>query len=142
MLRNFIVNYRYRLFPQFSGDSGYPLQPWLMTPFGVPNTEPRQRYNRSHARARVLVEQTFGILKSRFRCLCKSAGPLQYNPVKCGRITGACMLLHNLCINRNIPFVEAIVEEEPVPVPDFERDDIRFHPGHERRDKIVENFFT
>ena len=54
-------------------------------------------------KTRVVVEQLFGILKSRFRCLHKSGGALQYAPEKVAKIAAACMLLHNRCRLRNIP---------------------------------------
>ncbi|XP_050707668.1 putative nuclease HARBI1 [Eriocheir sinensis] len=49
------------------GDSGYPLEPHLMVPVSNPSTEAENRYNRGHAQTRVIVEQTIGMLKSRFR---------------------------------------------------------------------------
>ncbi|CAL4091778.1 unnamed protein product [Meganyctiphanes norvegica] len=85
------------------GDSGYTQEPFLMTPVNNPNTAAERRYNRSHRRSRVIVEQTFGILKSRFRCLHKSGGSLQYNPDKSAHIVVACLILHNMCIKRRIP---------------------------------------
>lgn len=87
-----------------TGDSGYPLEPYLLTPFGHPATEAEARCNRSHRKPRVVIEHTFGILKSRFRCLSKSGGELQYTPSKCAKISVACMFLHNVCIKRRIPF--------------------------------------
>lgn len=51
------------------GDSGYPLEPWLMTPKSDPTTAPECRYNSSHAKTRNVIERCFGVLKGRFRCL-------------------------------------------------------------------------
>ncbi|XP_055838363.1 putative nuclease HARBI1 [Episyrphus balteatus] len=45
------------------GDAGYPLEPWLMTPFRTPPpNSPLMRYNKSHSRARNVVERTIGLL--------------------------------------------------------------------------------
>ncbi|XP_064103412.1 putative nuclease HARBI1 [Macrobrachium nipponense] len=73
------------------GDSGYPLEPFLLTPYPHPTTRGQERYNRSHKKTRTIIEQTFGVLKSRFRCLHNSGGSLQYEPKKCAKIAVACM---------------------------------------------------
>ncbi|KAH7977772.1 hypothetical protein HPB49_003522 [Dermacentor silvarum] len=53
------------------GDSGYPLEPCLLTP--VPGHPPAHiaqgRYNTAHTSMRSVVERCIGLLKSRFRCL-------------------------------------------------------------------------
>lgn len=48
-------------------DSGYALQPFLMTPKSAPQTEAEITYNKAHSRTRIVVEKAFGVLKSRFR---------------------------------------------------------------------------
>ncbi|KAG8235441.1 hypothetical protein J437_LFUL015789 [Ladona fulva] len=43
-------------------DSGYPLQPWLMTPISnLPPDSPEERYNSHHCRARNCVERCIGV---------------------------------------------------------------------------------
>lgn len=74
-----------------------------MTPVPNPTTAGEELYNERHTGTRVVVEQCFGVLKSRFRCLHKSGGALQYIPATCAKITIACILLHNYCIKRRIP---------------------------------------
>ncbi|KAJ1203479.1 hypothetical protein NDU88_007264 [Pleurodeles waltl] len=61
-------------------DQGYRIQPWIMTPFGNPSTAAECAYNEAHRRTRSIVEWTFGILKSRFRCLDNTGGSLLYSP--------------------------------------------------------------
>ena len=51
------------------GDSGYPLQPWLLTPLLNPHGRGEEVYNRRHKTARCVIERAFGLLKMRFRCL-------------------------------------------------------------------------
>jgi hypothetical protein len=54
------------------GDAGYPLLSWLMTPFSkksVAQDATCGDYNFNQASSRVVVEQAFGVLKSRFRIL-------------------------------------------------------------------------
>lgn len=84
----------------------------MLTPLSNPATPEEQRYNQSHTRSRVVVEQTFGILKARFKCLHKSGGALQYEPAKCAKIAVASMLLRNYCINRRIPLAEPVDNDD------------------------------
>ncbi|XP_018026978.1 putative nuclease HARBI1 isoform X2 [Hyalella azteca] len=101
-----------------------------------------QEYNRRHTRTRVIIEQVFGVLKSRFRCLHKSGGNLQYKPSKCAKIIAACLLLHNRCILMNIPNPDDYEEDEVYMEPEE-----RGHDGAQRvlgrqvRDLLVHNFF-
>ncbi|XP_028042635.1 putative nuclease HARBI1, partial [Bombyx mandarina] len=66
----------------------------------------------SMARTRVAIENTFGRLKNRWRCLCKDR-TLHYAPVKCAKIITACCVLHNLAIEFNIPEPEPAEIENP-----------------------------
>lgn len=83
------------------GDSGFPLQPWLMTPFNSPTTTAEENYNVAHKKTRCMVERCIGILKSRFRCI-SSGRQLGYNPTKAGKIINACIILHNILQRANI----------------------------------------
>uniref|UniRef100_UPI00358FC806 putative nuclease HARBI1 n=1 Tax=Myxine glutinosa TaxID=7769 RepID=UPI00358FC806 len=89
------------------GDSGYPVRPWLMTPFLNPTTAIQRRYNRAHKRTRCLVERGIGQWKRRFHCL---HGQLRYSPQKACEIIGTCAILHNIAINRGLPNFD----EEPI----------------------------
>lgn len=63
------------------------------------NAEPgisEVRYNVKHKHYRNVIERAFGFLKGRFRCLLKHRS-LHYTPQTAGRITYACMILHNIC---------------------------------------------
>lgn len=88
------------------GDSGYGLRPWLLTP--IPDTavdSPEERYNIRHRSTRSLIERCNGVLKLRFRCLLKHR-VLHYSPQKASQIINACCILHNICIDRNIPEIQ------------------------------------
>ncbi|KAI8120492.1 putative nuclease HARBI1 [Lucilia cuprina] len=76
---------------RYSVDSGYPLRPWLLTPYRSA-TENERRYNTVHAQARNCVERLNGVLKSVFRCL---QGGLNTSPQNAGKIINACAVLHN-----------------------------------------------
>ena len=59
--------------PLLVGDSAYPLSTWLMKPFKQTRTltESQLWYNCALSQARVVIEQAYGILKGRWRCLYK-----------------------------------------------------------------------
>nr|XP_026501076.1 putative nuclease HARBI1 isoform X2 [Vanessa tameamea] len=85
------------------GDSGYPQRPWLMTPYNNPAPgSAEETYNELHTKARVIVENTFGRLKNRWRCLCKDR-VLHYKPLKCAQIVTACSVLHNIALDLRVP---------------------------------------
>lgn len=83
------------------GDSGYPLEPWLLVPFPS-NTAvvAETTFNTKHSEARSIVERAIGVLKGRWRCLC-SERRLHYIPITCSRIVSVCAALHNICIEYN-----------------------------------------
>lgn len=83
------------------GDSGYPLQPWLMTPYMGPGTNQEQHYNKVHAQTRSKVERCIGVLKTRFRCLLGER-KLRYNPERVAKIILSCVVLHNFMIIRKV----------------------------------------
>ncbi|XP_017474526.1 PREDICTED: putative nuclease HARBI1 isoform X2 [Rhagoletis zephyria] len=58
------------------GGSGYPLQPWLMTPFRNPETTGQTNLNFCHIRARNCVERLNGVLNKGFACLSHERGVL------------------------------------------------------------------
>ncbi|XP_064639594.1 putative nuclease HARBI1 [Lineus longissimus] len=123
------------------GDSGYPVRPWLMTPFLNPNTPQQRRYNRAHKRTRCLVERGIGQWKRRFHCL---HGMLRHTPQKCCEIIAVCAILHNLAKDRALPdFDEEPIEHRPQPLVDPANvivlpDRIN---GAGRRDQIVNTHF-
>lgn len=61
---------------------------------------------------RVVIENTFGRLKNRWRCLHRDR-TLHYRPEKCARIILACCVLHNIAIKFNVPDPEDDDAEEP-----------------------------
>lgn len=98
LIRNHLSNV-YRVDHEWLlGDSGYPLEPWLLTPFSHPvNGSLESRYNTKFNSARSVVERAIGMLKGRWRCLCKQR-MLHYKPTTSSKIINACSVLHNICI--------------------------------------------
>jgi len=64
------------------GDSGYPLESWLLTLFFNPNSNSELKYNIAHRKTRRLVENTIGLMKSVFRCVDNSGGNLCYSSLE------------------------------------------------------------
>ena len=78
------------------GDSAYPIQPWLMKPFGDgPSLSPREKcFNYRLSRARIVVENAFGRLKARWRHMMKKNDTsIKHIPT----VISACCILHNMC---------------------------------------------
>lgn len=95
----------------FVGDAGYPLSPYLITPFrNTAQGSAEARFNTKHSKARVLVERSFGLLKSRFRCI-SGGRQLSYKPEKVTQIINVCAALHNICISYNVEFNQEIIDE-------------------------------
>nr|XP_023027977.1 putative nuclease HARBI1 [Leptinotarsa decemlineata] len=127
-------------------DSGYPLQPFLMTSFQNPlENSPESRFNHAHIRARNCIERCFGILKMRFHCLLKER-TLRYNPDFVASLLKACAVLHNMCVDGNIPI------DENVGDPDNDKSDVLIAEplnnqgqfaveGMRVRDRIVQQYY-
>lgn len=97
------------------GDSGYPLQPWLMKPYDQPATPNEIAYNIAHKSIRSHIERQIGIWKQRFRILNKERR-LHYQPEIAAHIIYSTAVLHNFLINSNFPI-------ENIPGDDDDDDD-------------------
>lgn len=114
------------------GDSGYPLEPWLLTPFSQPYGRQEVKYNKLHASARNTIERAFGVLKSRFRCLSKHR-VLHYSPERAVNIINACVILHNILIKTRVVNDDVLLEEEIAEVEEVESQYLtNFHREGER----------
>ncbi|CAN7987246.1 unnamed protein product, partial [Ixodes hexagonus] len=98
------------------GDSGYPLEPWLLTPIPGNPTGAEEEFNKKHRSTRSVVERCIGMLKNRFRCLQRYRA-LHYDPERACNIATACAILHNICLYSTIPepAPEPLVSEESDP---------------------------
>ena len=78
-----------------------------MTPYRNPLEPHHQRFTASMCRARVTIEQTFGLLKRRFACL---NGRLRVTPAKACHIIVVCAMLHNIGMRRGDVFMHDLPE--------------------------------
>ncbi|XP_069062076.1 putative nuclease HARBI1 [Pleurodeles waltl] len=82
------------------GDSAYAVRTYMLTPYLSPATPAERRYNVAHRATRNVVERTFGLLKSRFRCIHRSGGALQYSPETTCKMVATCAILHKIATTR------------------------------------------
>ena len=96
------------------GDSGYELRPHMMIPYLDPASAGEMMFNKHHKKCRCTIERAIETLKSRFRCTCKqSSGAIPFEVEMFCQIIMSCVVLHNYCRNRNIPFpIAADIEDD------------------------------
>uniref|UniRef100_A0A803JCF4 Putative nuclease HARBI1 n=3 Tax=Xenopus tropicalis TaxID=8364 RepID=A0A803JCF4_XENTR len=123
------------------GDDAYPLTEYLLTPVKDAKTKAEKQYNAAHKLAHSIIESTFGSIKSRFRCLDRSGGVLQYSPEKGAQIILACCILHNLAVSRNL-HVDILDDlEAPPPVPPVSEEE-NTQAGKRTRTQVINRYFT
>lgn len=78
------------------GDPAYPLRNWLMKGFTNHRalTQQERNFNFRLSSARMVVENSFGRLKGRWKCLAKR---LDIATASVSDVVLACCVLHNIC---------------------------------------------
>lgn len=125
----------------FVGDSGYPLEPWLFTPFANPTNEHEELFNELHKRTRNVIERVNGLLKNIFRCL--SRHRVNYHPAKAAYIIYASIVVYNMILNAGLNvdvYEDNYVDDTPVNVPLQNNGNILLRGRDERNNYILENF--
>ncbi|XP_067653138.1 putative nuclease HARBI1 [Haliotis asinina] len=103
-----------------------------------------ENYNNAHCRTRNVVEKTFGIFNSRFRCLHKSAGALWSSVQVSHKIVYVAAHLHNLCMRLPPPpeADEENVDEEAQQIHGAAPAAAAPQHGLKTRRQLVTNVFT
>jgi len=87
------------------GDEIFPLKTWLMKPFPGKLTEEQSIYNYRQSRARRVIENTFGILRARWRLFSR---PIRATVENVERYVWAAVCLHNyLRLTENASYTPA-----------------------------------
>ncbi|XP_030062899.1 putative nuclease HARBI1 [Microcaecilia unicolor] len=120
-------------------DAGYGSKTWLLTPLAVPQSDAEKRYNEAHIATRCTIERTFGVLKSRFRCLHISGGSLQYSPEKVADIVLVCCMLHNIALKHHLDIDIVVPPEVDIASSDRGTDASK---GNAVRRKVIQDFFS
>ncbi|CAH0403846.1 unnamed protein product [Chilo suppressalis] len=124
------------------GDSGYALEPWMMTP--ITNTvvdSPEDRYTSWHCSTRNVIERTNGYLKGTFRCLGIDRR-LHYSPEKASAIIYACCTLYNIMKHFRIPPTASEVEaEEETPHLPQALHETLLRVAQQKRQNLIQNHF-
>ena len=83
-------------------DPAYKLTSWCMKPYPetLAITESQRAFNKSLSSARVVIEQAYGILKGRWRCLLTK---LDDSVDKVPETIIVCCILHNICLSVHDP---------------------------------------
>ena len=88
------------------GDSAYPSKSWLVPPFKDTGnlTDAQRRFNYSHSSTRIVVENTFGLIKGRFRRLLKFTEQTDLRVVT--KIIMSACIMHNICLSHDVLYDE------------------------------------
>lgn len=90
-------------------DSGYAQTKYLYTPKLSAQSLAENKYNKAHISTRNIIERTNGVLKSRFRCLCRK---LRTKLKTSTLIIICCAMLHNIALRHNLNLNLDVGEEE------------------------------
>jgi nuclease HARBI1 len=106
----------WRPFPRaiILADSGYSCTDWCIPPFDPrprrPLNDAENKFNKAHKKTRRIIENAFGILKQRFRCLLDME--LRVSPKFAGEIILACTALHNITVSSEDDIDIPVLAEE------------------------------
>lgn len=126
------------------GDAAYPIREWIMVPYRDYGnlSEKEKLYNKKFCATRVLIENSFGLLKGRFRQLTELD---IHNVDKISKFIISCCVIHNLCIDNNDDFIDQceINPENVLYAEDIGEQEILLRRlGELKRNQIMENLYA
>jgi hypothetical protein len=127
------------------GDAAYPSKTWLMTPFRNNGhlTPPQVFYNTQLSKTRVKIENTFALLKGRFRRLKDEL--VRYHIEDYVKTIVACCVLHNICIieddNDLQEYIHEGRDERHIPMV-LENYELEENKGFIRRNEVVADLWN
>ncbi|XP_049911320.1 putative nuclease HARBI1 [Epinephelus moara] len=132
--------YTRRLYPPqgfyILGDGGYPCLSapiTLITPYKEPVLlATAQRFNRHHAKARSIIERSFGSMKTHWRAIFLKA--LEVKPTFSPDVIACCTILHNICLSNG----DIMEPAEEVLRPDDNVDEPHHHLDQQSGEHIRE----
>jgi hypothetical protein len=81
------------------GDAGYPLLPWLLTPYQEENlSDPKAEFNRRHFAATTCARKALAMLQEKWKCLHEDVWWTENLQSRCNMVM-ACCSLHNIVID-------------------------------------------
>ncbi|KAJ8406857.1 hypothetical protein AAFF_G00297730 [Aldrovandia affinis] len=119
------------------GDGGYPCLSApiaLITPYKEPvRLVVARRFNHRHAKARSIIERSFGIMKTRWRSIFFKS--LEVKPTFAPEVIACCTILHNICVSNG----DIMEPAEEVFRPDDNADQPHLHQDQQRGEQIREH---
>lgn len=114
------------------GDSAYPSKSWLVTPYKDDGnlTQINRKFNYLHSSTRMVVENAFGLLKTRFRRLLHFTEHSDLKTVV--NLTIASCVLHNICIDEKDDWDDEDGSTEDIELNNLESEEAR--PSTQRLD--------
>ncbi|XP_060098254.1 putative nuclease HARBI1 [Heteronotia binoei] len=99
--------------PQPQMARGYPLLPYLLTPYQEDAPEDRAAYNQAHRATHIVIKHAFGELKMRFRCLHHTGGRCSMQLLPVAKLVAVCIMQHNIATRQCL----LAPQELPLPNP-------------------------
>ncbi|XP_028559424.2 uncharacterized protein LOC114582510 [Podarcis muralis] len=122
--------------PLILAHSTYPMRKWLMKPYGGPLDQRKTIYNRTFNHCHSVVQQAFGRLKARWRCLTARLPVAEENVLA---VVTACVVLHNICETKGHVVPEGVDISEHVLLAAYNEDCHSYETSSESGGEEVRN---